>query len=104
MIEQLTSKAIPAFERSFPGCLALFAFDNARCHQNYATKAHHTGTMNLTPLGKNTVLMRDGWFVQTGGSQETQIQSMILADVRFNGLRLVLQERALWPSGCKFLA
>ena len=104
MIEQLTSKAIPAFERSFPGCQALFAFDNAKCHQKYATNALRTGTMNLTPGGKNTVPMRDGWFVQTGGSQERQIQSMMLPDGRLKGLRIVLQERGLWPSGCKFLA
>lgn len=48
MMEQLTNKAIPAFERAFPGCQALFAFDNAKCPQKYAVDALHTGNINLT--------------------------------------------------------
>ena len=104
MIEQLTNKAIPAFERAFPGCQALFAFDNAKCHQKYATDALRTGNMNLTPGGKNTVPMRDGWFVQADRPGEVQKQSMMLPDGRLKGLRIVLQERGLWLTGLKFLA
>ena len=63
MMEQLTNKAIPAFERAFPECQALFALDNAKCHQKDATDALRTGNMNLTPGGKNIVPMRDRWFV-----------------------------------------
>jgi len=29
LLEQVTTKAIPAFEAQFPGCQALFAFDNS---------------------------------------------------------------------------
>jgi len=54
MLNQLTSKAIPAFEKSFPGCQALFAFDNAKSHQRYANDALRTGNINLSPGGKNT--------------------------------------------------
>jgi len=36
--------------------------------------------MSLTLGGKNTVPMRDGWFVQTKDSQERQIQLMMLPD------------------------
>ncbi|RPB05507.1 hypothetical protein L873DRAFT_1825217 [Choiromyces venosus 120613-1] len=39
MLKQLTEKAIPAFEKAFPGCQGLFAFDNAKIHQKYAPDA-----------------------------------------------------------------
>lgn len=72
MMEQLTNKAIPAFERVFPRCQALFAFDNAKCYQKYAVDALCTGNMNLTPGGKNTVPIRDGWFVKAARPHEIQ--------------------------------
>jgi len=51
--------------------------------------------MNLSPGGKNTVPMRDGWFFKDGNSGEIQKQSMILMDGQLKGLRIVLQERDL---------
>ena len=82
MMEQLTSKTIqvPVFKRNFPGCQALFAFDNAKGHQKYATNALCTDNINLTPGGKNTVSMWDGWFVQSDKPGEIQKQSIILPD------------------------
>ena len=59
--------------------------------------------MNLTHGGKNTVPMRDGWFFKEGNSGEIQKQSMVLADRRSKGLRIVLQECGLWPQGPKLL-
>jgi len=103
MLEQLTKKAIPSFESSFPRCQALFAFDNAKSHQKYASDALRTGKMNLSPGGKNTVPMRDGWFFKDGNSGEIQKQSMMLMDGQLKGLRIVLQERGLWPQGRKLL-
>ena len=100
MLEQLTTQAIPSFELAFPGCQALFAFDNAKSHQKYAADALRTGNMNLTPGGKNTVPMRDGWFVK---DNQIQKQSMMLPDGRLKGLKKVLEERGLWPQGRKFL-
>ncbi|RPB03051.1 hypothetical protein L873DRAFT_1867230 [Choiromyces venosus 120613-1] len=60
ILEQLTQKAIPVFERSFPVCQGPFAFDNAKSHQKYTSDALRTGNINLTPGGKNTVPMHDG--------------------------------------------
>ena len=103
MLEQLTQKAIPAFERSFPGCQALFAFDNAKSHQKYELDALPTRNINLNPGGKNTIPMRDGWHFKEGNSGEIQKKSMMLTDGRLKGLRIVLHERGLWPQGRKLL-
>jgi len=103
MLDQLINKAIPAFQRSFPECQGLFAFDNAKSHQKYAADPLRTSNMNLTSGGKNTVSMRDGWFVSDDNPGVVQRQSMILPDGRLKGLQIVLQERGLWPQGRKFL-
>ena len=103
MLNQLTSKAIPAFEKSFPGCQALFAFDNAKSHQKYANDALRTGNINLSPGGKNTQAMRDGWFVKHQEPGRVYKQSMMLPDGKLKGLRIILEERGLWPHGRKLL-
>ena len=103
MLEQVTQKAIPAFERSFPECQALFAFDKAKSHQKYVLDALLTRNINLNPGGKNMIPMRDGWHFKEGNSGEIQKQSMMLTDGRSKGLRIVLHERGLWPQGRKLL-
>jgi len=80
MLEQLINKAIPAFERSFPRCPALFAFDNATSHQRYGADGLPTGNMNVTSGGKNTVPMRNAWFISRDHPGRMQRQSMILPD------------------------
>ena len=59
--------------------------------------------MNLTLGGKNTVPMCDGWYFKEGNSGKIQKQSMMLADGRLKGLRIVLQECGLWSQGHKLL-
>ena len=59
--------------------------------------------MNLTPGGKNTLPMRDGYYIHPDNSHTICPQSMMLPDGRLKGLRIVLQERGLWPNGQKFL-
>ena len=95
MLKQLIEKAIPAFEKSFPGCQGLFAFDNAKNHQKYASDMLRSGNMNLTPGGINTILMRDGWFIKLDDPNTIHWQRMMLADGCIKGLKLVLQERAM---------
>ena len=102
-MQQLTEKAIPAFEKAFPGCQGLWAFDNAKIHQKYAPDALQVGNMNLTPGGKNTVPMRDGYYIHPDHPHTICSQSMMLPDGRLKGLRIVLQERGLWPQGQRFL-
>ncbi|RPA97965.1 hypothetical protein L873DRAFT_1836176 [Choiromyces venosus 120613-1] len=103
MLKQLTEKAIPAFETSFPGCQGLFAFDNAKNHQKYASDALRSGNLNLTPGGKNTLPMRDGWFKKAGNPVTMHTQCMMLPDGRVKGLKIVLEERGLWPTNRKLL-
>ncbi|RPA89937.1 hypothetical protein L873DRAFT_1882374 [Choiromyces venosus 120613-1] len=103
MLKQLTEKAIPAFETSFPGCQGLFAFDNAKNHQKYASDTLQSGNLNLTPGGKNTLPMRDGWFKKAGNPVTIHTQCMILHDGHVKGLKIVLEERGLWPTNRKLL-
>ena len=63
MFKQPTDKAIPAFKAAFPGCQGLFAFDNAKIHQKYAPDALQVSNLNLTPGGKNTVPVGNGYFI-----------------------------------------
>jgi hypothetical protein len=74
-----------------PGEIGVFAFDNATSHAAYAEDALIASKMNLKPGGKGKFrngLMPDG-----------SIQSMHFPDGRPKGIRLVLEERGLWPEG-----
>jgi len=103
MLQQLTEKVIPAFERSFPGCQGLFAFDNAKNHQKYASDALRSGNINLSLGGKNTLPMRDGYFTKPDNPATVVQQKMVLPNGQLKGLKLVLQERGLWPANRKLL-
>lgn len=59
--DQVLNCAIPIFNLQFPGCQALFLFDNARNHDSYAFDALRANLMNLEAGGK-APLMRLGWF------------------------------------------
>ena len=39
LLNQIIEKAIPIFEVTHPGCIALFAFDNATSHAAFADDA-----------------------------------------------------------------
>jgi len=54
LLDQVINKAIPAFKAQFPGCKALFAFDNSRNYLKFANDALRVSEMNLEPRGKNT--------------------------------------------------
>ena len=103
MLNLLIEKVIPAFKASFPGCQALFAFDNAKIHQKYSSNALLVSNLNLMPGGKNTVPMRNGFYTHPNTPNITQVQSMMLPDGQVKGLKLILEERGLWPTGRKFL-
>jgi len=81
-LNQLTEKAIPAFVASFPRCQALFAFDNAKIHQKYSSNALPVSNLNLMPVpgGKNTVPMRNGFYIHPDTPNSTQVQCMMLCD------------------------
>jgi len=57
-------KAIPAFEAQFPGCKALFAFDNARNRLKFPDDTLSLSEINLEPGGKNAKKIRDTFVSQ----------------------------------------
>jgi len=59
VIKQVTEKAIPIFERTHPGKVALFMFDNSCNHAAFADDALIVSCMNLKDGGKQP-LLRDG--------------------------------------------
>ncbi|RPA91713.1 hypothetical protein L873DRAFT_1838619 [Choiromyces venosus 120613-1] len=70
LVDQVMKLAIPIFEVAFPGCQALFLFDNAT-----------RGQAQLRP-GINSLTR--------------EIQPMVMPDGSPKGLQIVLQERGLW--------
>ena len=60
MVEHTMRVALPIFKLAFPGCQALFAFDNASNHSSYAKDALLVSNMNLGPGGKQEKL-REGF-------------------------------------------
>ncbi|KAG0639110.1 hypothetical protein HOY80DRAFT_1046121 [Tuber brumale] len=80
LLEQVIDKAIPAFERQFPGCKALFAFDNARNHLKFADDALRVSEMNLEPGGKYAKQMHDTYVIDVNHSDGGYIQSLTLPD------------------------
>ena len=105
LLDQVINKAIPAFEAQFPGCKALFAFDNSRNHLKYADDALRVSEMNLEPGGKNAKRMRNTYVIDNCYPGGGYIQAMVLPDGRPKGLKIVLTERGLWPNNRqRFLA
>ena len=83
-------KAIPIFEQKYPDAIGVFAFDNATSHAAYASDALIAHHMNLHPGGKRKF--------KNGIKSNGEIQLMHLPDGRPKGIKLVLEERGLWPS------
>ena len=90
LVDQVLKLAIPVFETAFPGCQALFLFDNATSHAAYSKDALRASSMNLRPGGGQAHL-RPGI-----NSLTREPQAMVMADGTAKGLQMVLQERGLW--------
>ena len=56
MVNHAAKVTIPIFNAKFPGCQAVFAFDNTSNHCSYAADALRVGNMNLHPGGKQGML------------------------------------------------
>jgi hypothetical protein len=93
LVKQLEEVAIPIFNLAFPGCQALFVFDNATLHCSYKEDALRAKTVNLYPGGKQP-LMRPGRDHRTGLEQ-----AMVLPNGEAKGAKWILQERGLWNEG-----
>ena len=98
MVEHTMKVALPIFRWAFPGCQALFAFDNASNHSSFAPDALVVSRMNRNPGGKQP-LMRDGFIYS-----KQRPQSMVFSDNhpilslrgKAKGIEQVLRERGLW--------
>ena len=99
MVDHTLKVAIPIFNAAFPGCQAVFLFDNASNHSSYAADALRVDNMNLHPGGKQA-LLRDGFIHEKGIPQPMKFPADYydrdLAG-KPKGIKRVLQERGLWP-------
>ena len=98
LLEQIKTKAIPLFEAEFPGCKALFLFDNAKTHCKYADNALRVSKMNLVDGGKHAKQMRTTYVVDIQHPEGGYLQNMVQENGTPKGLKTVLTERGLWPA------
>ncbi|CAG8625873.1 17591_t:CDS:2 [Acaulospora morrowiae] len=104
MLDQLVYRALPIFEVLHPGCIGVFCFDQSTNHNAWAENALIATRMNLGPGGIQPK-MRDGWYIDENNKR--QIQSMVFPDNHpeeklrghSKGIRQVLKDRKLWPTG-----
>lgn len=99
MVDHTVKVAIPIFNAAFPGCQAVFMFDNASNHSSYAADALRVENMNLHPGGKQSTL-REGFMHGKGLPQSMSFpldyHNLELAG-KPKGIKRVLKERGLWP-------
>ena len=60
MVKQAAHRALPIFREAYPGCVAVFAFDNASNHSCFAEDALRGAGLNKTPGGSER-RMREGF-------------------------------------------
>ncbi|CAG8715719.1 1511_t:CDS:2 [Rhizophagus irregularis] len=92
------NQAIPIFEKTYPGAIAVFAFDNSSSHGKYADNELNANHMNLNP-GEKQAKLRDTIF-------NGQIQHMNFPDNYHDknlrrkpkGMKIILEKRGLWLS------
>jgi hypothetical protein len=98
VIKQVKERAIPIFERTHPGKVALFMFDNSCNHNAFADDALVVSRMNMKDGGKQP-LLRNG--KMSDGSPHVMTFVDIDDVVKPKGIQRVLEERGLWIPGLK---
>jgi len=100
MADLATQSAAKVFPYAFPGCQALFAFDNASNHSGFACNALVASQMNLNPGGKQQLIRE--MFARCLNPP----QSMVVVRTDAGKMHIwnkpkdakwVLKERKLWP-------
>ncbi len=74
MVDWAVKTATCVFSYAYPGCQALFAFDNSSNYSYYANDALLVGNINLSPGGKQSIL-RNGFNHMT-----QEVHSMLFSD------------------------
>ena len=98
MVEHTIKAALPIFRWAFPGCQAVFAFDNASNHSAFAPDALLASQMNLNPGGKQPH-MRDGFIHSKQRPQPMSFppnHSNPTLRGKPKGAEQVLRERGRW--------
>lgn len=106
LLEQVI-RAINIFERTHPGNVGIFAFDNATSHTAFAEDALVASKMNLSPGGSVPKMRDTTW---SGGHQSMVIEedyfvynkktkSNVNLRGQPKGIQWVLSERGLWQEG-----
>ncbi|RPA95111.1 hypothetical protein L873DRAFT_1846142 [Choiromyces venosus 120613-1] len=91
-LDQIRNKAILAFEAEFPGCQALFLFDNAKNHCKYAENILWVSKMNMADSGKHARPIHTTYVLDKSHSDGGYCQSMVQNDGIPKGLKSVLTE------------
>jgi len=98
VVKQVKERAIPIFEYTHPGKVALFMFDNSCNHNAFADDALMVSRMNMKDGGKQP-LLRNG--IMPDGSPHAMTFTDVNGVVKPKGIRRVLEERGLWIPGLK---
>ena len=101
LIEQIQTALVLA-EEQYPGYGLVFFFDNATSHLIFADDALRVCKMSMRPGGQQPFL-RDGWYVKDGVRVSQSMVSRVETEsggtsLVQKGIRLVLEERNLWPA------
>lgn len=97
-----TKHAIEVFEKQFPGCVALFIYDQSSAHGSLGPDALRASSMNKTDGGKQRV-QHDTTIPMSNPNPELcgQPQKMTLDDGTPKGMETVLTERGYDVTGLK---
>ncbi|RPB06843.1 hypothetical protein P167DRAFT_477684, partial [Morchella conica CCBAS932] len=94
------------FEAAYPGCQALFLFDNATSRSFFAEDALRVRRMNEGP-GAEQAHMRDGYWFKENGEKVVQAMDYDKEDmsvpINLRGESKGLQIRGLWPESGLYL-
>ena len=74
MVDHTVKTAIPIFQEAFPGCTAVFAFDNTTNHFSYTSDALRVEKLNKGPSGAQPC-MREGFITIKGLPQTMQLKN-----------------------------
>jgi len=109
LINQVKTRAIPIFERMYPGAVAEFFFDQSTAHGAYAADALNANEMNVNPGGKqrrmrDTIIPCNNPHPHLCGKAQSMIfEANLPPDHPFyefrgqpKGMKFVLKERGLW--------
>ena len=81
------------------GALPLYIFNYSPNNQKISTDALNAKELNLKDKGKNTLILRDGFYIDQHGQRV--VHKMHTAEEFQKGLKTIILERGLWRYGMK---